>query len=76
MFDHGDDFAAVGKRSHLAWFVLELAKHMMVKDKGTLGPDQGSSHSPPNSGNADLREIRLLAPFGGLPQVRTQAVSA
>ena len=33
---HGDDLAAVGKRSRLEWFALELGKHMMVKD-GYLG---------------------------------------
>ena len=58
---HGEDFAAVGRRSHLEWFALELGKHMMVKDKGTLGPDQGSVTSLPTGGKAaDLREIKLL----------------
>lgn len=57
-FVHRDDFAAVGRRSHLSWFALELAKHMLVKDKGTLGPDQ--QHRRQTSRCADLREIRLL----------------
>jgi hypothetical protein len=63
VFVHGDDFAAVGKRSHLEWFALELGKHMMVKDKGTLGPNQSSASvtSPPTGGKgADHHEIRLL----------------
>ena len=62
VFVHGDDFAPVGKRSHLAWFALELGKHMVVKDKGTLGPDQQSrnNHDLTVGMCPDLREIRLL----------------
>ena len=51
VFVHGDDFAVVGRRSHLEWFTLEIGKHMLAKDKGTLAPDQR---------NGDPREIRFL----------------
>ena len=36
---HGDDFIVSGKRNDSAWFRDELGKHLIVKDRGCLGPD-------------------------------------
>ena len=51
-FTHDGDFVTVGQRSQQAWFKAELGKHMMMKDRGTLGPDQRPG--------PDLREGRTL----------------
>ena len=36
---HGDDFVVLAGREEGLWFKDELGKHLIVKDRGVLGPD-------------------------------------
>ena len=46
---HGDDYVGLGTRSDLQWYHNQLQQHLIVKDRGTLGP-----------GPKDVRQIRIL----------------
>ena len=48
---HGDDFVFTGLRSHLEWVHRELAKTVLLKRVGILGPDSSAG---------ETQEIRVL----------------
>jgi hypothetical protein len=48
---HGDDFVVLGTRGATADFARALGQHLIVKDRGCLGPDRAKG---------DLQDIRIL----------------
>ena len=48
---HGDDFVVLGTRTATANFAKELGRHLIVKDRGCLGPDRT---------RGDVQAVRIL----------------
>ena len=69
LFYHGDDFVILGEQADLTGFAKELGESLIVKVRGTLGPDE-SDHKKITLLN---RILRYGCSAGGLPFLEWEA---